>query len=143
MSELKVIDLSDIREAIENNQSVYYEYYAKSEVDEVIAKLNERIRKEREAKVNYKISANDLSDGLRDAYNEIRHQKYKRCVAKAEMCGVEYDRWLMKKANAIGLGKDGVEYYLKARRKCFHYLRWQPRWIKIAAKFKEAKNDQN
>lgn len=36
MNELKVIDLGDIREAIENDQSVFYEYYAKSEADEVI-----------------------------------------------------------------------------------------------------------
>jgi hypothetical protein len=73
----------------------------------------------------------------------LRRQKYKRCLAMAEMCGAERDKWMMKKANAIGLGKDGVEYYLKARRKCFHYMKWQPRWLKIAAKFKEAKNDQN
>ena len=37
MSELKVIDLGDIRKCIENNKPVYYEYYAKSEADKVIA----------------------------------------------------------------------------------------------------------
>jgi hypothetical protein len=70
---------------------------------------------------------------------ELLHQKYKRCLAMAEMCGVEYDRWLMKKANAIRLGKDGVEYFLRAKKKVFHYMRWQPCWLRLAEKFKEAK----
>ena len=120
------------------------EMVGKPEVDRLIAELEENHKKEvgqllilnREQTVN----ANRLRDSMERI---IRFQKYKRCVAKAEMCGVEYDRWLMKKANAIGLGKDGVEYYLRARRKCFHYMRWQLRWLKIAGKFKEAKNDQN
>ena len=37
MSELKVIDLGNIRESIEKDEPVYYEYYAKSEADKVIA----------------------------------------------------------------------------------------------------------
>ena len=43
MSELKVIDLGHIRESIENNKSVYYEYYAKSEADALIAEKDKDI----------------------------------------------------------------------------------------------------
>ena len=118
------------------------EAYKKAEADKVIAEkdkeiaeLKERVSEERSAKVDYKISANDLSDGLKEAYEEIKHHKYKRCVDKAEMCGAKCDKWMLTKANAIGLGKDGVEYFLKARRKVSHYMRWQQRWLKITAQF--------
>lgn len=37
MSEPKVVDLGNIRESIENNEPVYYDYYAKSEADKVIS----------------------------------------------------------------------------------------------------------
>ena len=42
MSELKVIDLGNIRESIEKGESVYYEYYPKSEADKVIALLKDK-----------------------------------------------------------------------------------------------------
>lgn len=56
MSELKVINLGNILESIENNESVYYEYYAKSEVDKVIAELKERSQwhRQKEMKDTYK-----------------------------------------------------------------------------------------
>lgn len=49
--------------------------YLKSEADKVIAELKERVREERSMKVDYKISANDLSDGLKKAYEEIAELK--------------------------------------------------------------------
>ena len=74
-----------------------------------------------------------------EADKVIAHNKYKRCLAMAKWCGNAYDKWMMKKAKAIGLGKDGVEYYHQARWEVSHYMRWHARWIKIAEKFKEAK----
>lgn len=68
-----------------------------------------------------------------------RHHKHKRCLAMAMWCCDACDKWMMRKAKAIGLGKDGVKEYHQARRKLFHYMRWQTRWLKIAEKFKEAK----
>lgn len=44
MQELKVIDLGDIRESLENNEPVYYEYYAKSEADKVIDELRDKVQ---------------------------------------------------------------------------------------------------
>lgn len=74
-----------------------------------------------------------------EADREIRHQKHKRCLAMACWCGDACDKWMMRKAKAIVLGKDGVEEYYRARRKLLHYMRWQNRWMKFAEKFKEAK----
>lgn len=101
------------------------EFYLKSEADEKIAELNVEIKRlmdwnKKETKCHLDIE---------------RHSKYKRCLAKAEMCGVAFDKWMMKKAKAIGLGKDGVEYFLEARRKVFHYGKWNKRWLKIAEQF--------
>lgn len=62
-------------------------FYLKSEADKVIAEkdaeiagLKEKVSEERSTKVNYKISANDLSDGLKKAYAEIR--RLHRCVIR-------------------------------------------------------------
>ena len=48
--------------------------------DENLNELKEKVSEERSAKVNYKISANDLSDGLKKAYAEIR--RLHRCVIR-------------------------------------------------------------
>lgn len=71
--------------------------------------------------------------------NELNWNKYKRCLTMARWCGDACDKWMMRKAKAMGLGKDGVEEYHRARRKLFHYMKWQTRWLKLAEKFKEAK----
>lgn len=95
------------------------EFYIKSEVDEVIAKLNGRIREEREAKVNFKISACDLSGGLRDAYAEIRNHKFKRCLMNAENCN-----------------NRGWYYFATHREgKARKMWDWRERWLAIAKTF--------
>lgn len=48
--------------------------------DENLNELKEKLSEERSAKVNYKISANDLSDGIKKAYAEIR--RLHRCVIR-------------------------------------------------------------
>lgn len=105
------------------------DYYLKSEVDKVIAekdyeisKLKEQVQGERSAKVNYKISANDLSDGLKDAYEEIKHHKYKRCLAMAKWCESE---------NYIAC------WYHENNERCKWTEKWHKRWLELAEKFKE------
>ena len=61
---------------------------------------------------------------LNDKLNqELRHQKYKRCVAMAKLCN---DRWTL-------------DYFLYKLGDTSFYERWEKRWIKIAEQFKEAK----
>ena len=54
-----------------------------------------------------------------EADREIRHQKYKRCLAMSEMCNANYFRQYMFKPN--------------------FWKRWHKRWLELAEKFKEAK----
>ena len=56
-------------------------FYLKSEVDEYVSELKDHISKERSAKVDYHISANDLSDGLIKAYAE--NKRLNRALYKA------------------------------------------------------------
>lgn len=106
------------------------EFYLKSEADKVIAgkdaeiaELKEQVSEERSAKVDYKISAHDLSDGLKKAYEEIRHNEYKRCLAMASKCRLRA-RWFGDNA-----------FYKKEQ----WALQWHRRWLELAEKFKEAK----
>lgn len=75
MSELKVYAPYDYSHEPDRCPSLVYD---KSEVDKVIAgkdaeiaELKKQISEERSAKVDYKISAHDLSDGLKEAYEEL------------------------------------------------------------------------
>lgn len=135
MSELKSESIHnmywDSMCGVDTNRKVYL----KSDVDKVImekdkeiAELKERVQEERSAKVNYKISANDLSDGLKDAYEEIKHHKYKRCLNKAEWCEERSARYdLLQQHSGFGWGRE-IEFY----------YRWYMRWLELAEKFKEA-----
>jgi len=119
--------------------------YLKSEADKVIAELEMKLAAAKlvlrlnEPKALY--SNLDTISRLNHKIDVVErrelHQKYKRCLAMAMWCCDAFDKWMMRKAKAFGLGKDGVKEYHKARRKLFHYMRWQTRWLKIAEKFKD------
>lgn len=116
MSELKVIDLGNIRESIEKCEPVHYEYYAKSEADKVIAEL----------KADYKEACDRLQTAnlIKDEQlAATRHQKYKRCFAMASNCRLRA-RWFGDNA-----------FYKKEQ----WALQWHKRWLELAGKFKEAK----
>ena len=59
-----------------------------------------------------------------EADREIRHQKYKRCLAMAKVCKLK--RF------------DAADYRIP-RRKWDFYDKWLKRWLKIAEQFKEEK----
>lgn len=62
---------------------------------------------------------------------ELRHQKYKRCIAIA--------LWCFTKSNYhFFLARSG-ENSKENLRKDAIYIKWYKRWFKIAAQFKEAK----
>ena len=128
MSELKAHNINDLS----LHDIANCEFYLKPEVDKLIAEKDTKIIQLEALIENY----NRISGEIIDNAN---HQKYRRCLAMAEMCGQAYDQWVMKKDQAIGLGKDGIEYFLEARHNVSLYKRWNERWLKIAEKFKEAK----
>ena len=125
MSELKVIDLGDIRRSIENNESVYYEYYPKSEADKVIAELKRQIEFLKVTTDSCK-NCTQCADGMGKVFDKefnplkdkLRREKYKRCLAMAKLC-----HWKM-----------GVFIYKEE--KSNFYQRWHKRWSMLAEKFK-------
>ena len=63
---------------------------------------------------------------------ELRKQKYKRCLAMAEMCEARYDE---EDAKVNGYGASW-EYISKEMK---YWERWHKCWLKIAKKFKEGR----
>ena len=59
-----------------------------------------------------------------EADMELRHHKYKRCLAMAKLCKLK--RF------------DAADYRIP-RRKWDFYDKWLKRWLELAEKFKEAK----
>ena len=104
-------------------------YYRKAEVDKVIAEKDEEI-------VELKKQVHDYALGLyvmqAKAEKEARHNKYKRCLAKAEMCDARYDEEDAK-VNGSGMSWEYISKEMK------YWERWRNRWRELAEKFKEAK----
>ena len=63
-----------------------------------------------------------------EADREIRHNKYKRCLAMAKVCKLK--RF------------DAADYSIP-RRKWDFYDKWLKRWLELAEKFKESKNAED
>lgn len=132
MSELKVIDLGNIRESIENNEPVYYEYYAKSEADKVITELEMKLAASslvlRLDKPKALYSNLDTMSRLNHKMDVVErrelHQKYKRCLTMYRYCSIKALYELDFKGN-------DVEWKW--------YSKWMHKWFKLAEKFKEVK----
>ena len=101
----------------------YDEFYLKSEADKVIAELEDKLRAANEQIENLINSASSImlfQDRVNDNNcDELRHQKYKRCLAMAKWC---CDRWA-----------DIATQYAKS----VWYRKWEKRWLELAEKFKE------
>ena len=92
-----------------------------SEVDKVIADKDAKILALDAAVFKQKHHAELFFNERNYAETQLRHQKLKRCLNKADFCLLE---------TAIFLHNE--------IRKNFYY-KWHKRWLKIADKFKEAK----
>lgn len=119
------------------------EAYKKADADKVIAekdaeiaRLKEQVSEERSAKVDYKISANDLGDGLKKAYEEIKHHTYKRCLDKAKWCDERIIRYTLQQ------DIQGISWQKEIK----FYRRLKDKFIEISKQFEdrklEASNDQ-
>lgn len=103
--------------------------YLKSEADKVIAEKDKEI-----AELEERIADGDKDFDMANSQNErllkfVRHHKYKRCMAMAEMCD---------------------EVMMSCELRCFTVhriwankhewsMRWKYRWLELAENFKEAK----
>ena len=91
--------------------------YLKSEVDKVIAELENRID---EGDKEFDV-ANEQNERL---LKIVRHQKYKRCLAMAMWCDSE---------NYTAC------WYHENSERCKWTEKWYQRWLELAEKFKEIK----
>ena len=100
-------------------------YYLKSEADKYIALLKDKANYNEYA---YKHKSEELADTCRFYENELRHHKYKRCLAMAR---IAQDDWHLHNS-FYAMGHQEFE-----KRKCEFYEKWRNRWFKIAEKFKD------
>ena len=116
MSELKVIDVDRMADV----RSLSGQFYRKSEADKYINLLKDKANYNEFA---YKLKSEELADTCRFYEDELRHQKYRRCLAMANWCN---DRYILDDC-LYELGKIGF------------YKRWEKRWMELAEKFEEVK----
>ena len=118
MSELKrhhINEVMDMHNLTRGEMGYSFVYYA-DDVDRVIA--------EKDKVITY---ARAL---VREDLKIIRHHKYKRCLAMAEMCESEEKRL------------EAISHIFDTDKECWEYnsdywARWHKRWLKIVEKFKE------
>lgn len=112
--------------------------YLKSEADKVIADKDAEIAQlqamleERNRQIgNLDAIAKRNQIAAQTLRKKMNHQKYKRCLAMAEMCKAKYDEEDAKV-------NDGLSWeYISPEMK--YWERWRNRWLALAKKFKEAK----
>lgn len=145
MSELKDYDIMDIEamddERLEKSESGKIQatrVYIKSEADRVIAELQEKLKVQtsiaEEGWKEFRTYHTSYAEAVKELYDknkELRHQKYKRCLDKAEMCKARYDEE-DEKVNWCELSWEYISKEMK------YWERWRQRWLELADKFNEA-----
>lgn len=122
MNELKSVYVERTGDWVRSKHNLG-KFYLKSEADEVIAEL--------------KKACKDKDDWCLHTLKELRHQKYKRCLAMARWCAKNVDHlnsegYIYEKqgyTNELADCIKGTEFYHK----------WYNYWSKLVEKFKEAK----
>ena len=107
------------------------EVYLKSEADKVIAKLKEKHKTEvKELLCLIRDKENNFNRAFDSEEKEIRHHKYKRCLAMAKWCEEQYkyltclENWQMTDKEYQQVIGD-------------YWDRWHKHWLKIAEQFKD------
>ena len=121
MSELKATSSGEIRarEAL-----LGYWWYEKSEADKVMAELEENHKAEvKELLCLIRDKENNFNRAFDSEEKEIRHQKYKRCLAMARWCASRSASWCFDPAD------DELH-------KSDFYEKWKLRWRELAEVFK-------
>ena len=104
------------------------EYYTRTDADAVIKELKAQKAQAEDDCAYWKMSEGNAVAAMHETeeyamqlYNELCHQKYKRCLDKAERCKIsaQYNEHL----GAFGFSN--------------WYWKWNRRWLELADKFKE------
>jgi hypothetical protein len=112
--------------------------YLKSEADKVIMEKNKEIQRLENLCESYRIDCDNLAIREANACKEIerdnkqiRHQKYKRCLAMADYA--IYHHFRMLEIHGRSLDNNRAVFKLN------YGLRWRCKWLELAEKFKEAR----
>lgn len=123
------MDLEDIKRGLraeikkrENEQYATFQCNVRQMCKDVLAKLEEQESEIEELKEQVHDYAQCLYVIQARAEKEARHNKYKRCLNKAEWCDTKAD-WY---------------YNIGLRNRCKIYMKWRNKWQELAEKFKEA-----
>ena len=107
------------------------EYYTRIDADAVIAELQEKLKVQtsiaEEGWKEFRTYHTSYAEAVKELYDknkELRYQKFKRCLAMADMCA------------ARATVSYGVHWN---ERKASLYSKWADRWLIFAEKFKEEK----
>ena len=117
----------------------YDEFYLKYEADKYIALLKDKANYNEYA---YKLKSEELADSCRFYEDELRHHKYKRCLAMAKWCE-STALWCYQAAQTLPTGFRatlfGKPVMIESHRLFNRFellMKWSNRWFKIAKKFK-------
>ena len=107
------------------------DYYLKSEADAVIAELKAQKAQAEDDCAYWKMNEGNAANAMHETeeyamqlYNELRHHKYKRCLAMARWCASRSVAWYLDPAD-------------EQLHKSDFYDKWKLRWRELAEKFKE------
>ena len=105
----------------------------KSEADKVIAELKDDCAYWKMSEGNAVNAMHETEEYAMQLYNELRHQKYKRCLAMAKMCKARYV------VENVRVNSHCASWDYTESEEMKNWERWQKRWLELAKKFKEAK----
>lgn len=116
------------------------EMYDKEEADTVIAELEETARQQRLSKVEYKDSANNLSEGLAEAYRDNRKLKRALWLARAMRAHAEqhwgaYIEYVHRHERSF-YGYDGDDILRRDNRNNDSFREWHHKWASVEYKCK-------
>lgn len=123
-----------------NKEHSWVTAYLKSEADKYINLLKDKANYNEYA---YKNKSEELADTCRFYEDEIRHNKYKRCLAMSGWCEATA-LWCYQAAHTLPTGFHatlfGKPVMIEPDRLLNRFellMKWSNRWMKIAKQFKE------
>ena len=120
MSELKAHRIDNIISAYKIGKAFCMkteeEVYIKSEADKVIAEKDEKIEELEEHIDELQKATDSAWSKVNGMYDELRHHKYKRCLAMARWCN---EKWF-------------VHNFAEIPTKLGFYDKWEKRWRELA-----------
>ena len=119
--------MSELKSFIVLYDGKFIRAYEEKEADKVIVEL----KKEKEYVIE------NTAKVINAQEREIRHHKYKRCMAMRNMCRyAQYSYSYLMEYEGCKICTNDIDFR-KYDKKYHFYLRWRKRWMELAKKFKD------